>query len=104
MYQMKYKSYPHLTVCFKFSLLLSSDSLQGSQLWCFSSALLMSPPGGGVEAGDHHDVGLAETEPVLQSSRHHLKGLQMLQGVHLEGLPQVDWGGTASGQWVKKHT
>lgn len=47
----------------------------------------MPSPGGGIEAGDHHDVGLAEVEPVLQPSRHHFKGLQVLQGVHLEGLP-----------------
>lgn len=50
----------------------------------------MTSAGGDVEAGDHHDAGLADVDPVLQPCRHYLKGLQMLQGVHLECLPQVD--------------
>lgn len=61
-----------------------------SLLWSFAPPLLVASPGGDIEAGDHHDVGLAAVHSVLQPSRHHLKGLQVLQGVHLERLPQVD--------------
>lgn len=70
-------------------------SLNYVSLPAFSSCLFPPPaltlsPASGVEAGDHHDIGLTEVEPVLQTSRHQFKGLQVLQGVHLEGLPQVD--------------
>lgn len=68
----------------------NSGSLEGSALLRFSPPLLVPSPGGDVEAGDHHDVGLAAVDPVLQSGGHHLKGLQVLQGVHLERLPQVN--------------
>ena len=45
---------------------------------------------GDIEAGDHHDIGLAEVESVLQSSCHHLQGFQVLQGIYLKCLPQVN--------------
>ena len=54
------------------------------------SLSLMPSPGGCIEAGELHDVGLAAVDSVLQPSRHHLEGLQGLQGVHLHRLPQVN--------------
>lgn len=46
--------------------------------------------GGHVEAGDHHEVGFAEVHSGLQLVRHGLQSLQILQGVHLEGLLQLN--------------
>lgn len=91
-YLVKYKSlvvfYLNLTaVCFS---LINSISFESFRFCCCSPPLPMTSPGGGFKAGDHHDVGLAEVDPVLEPRRHHLKGLQVLQGVHLESLPQVD--------------
>ena len=71
-------------------LYFSLESFQGSLLWRFSPPLLTSPPAGSIKAGDHHNVGLAEVDPVLQPSCHSLKGLQVLQGIHLECLPYVN--------------
>lgn len=47
-------------------------------------------PRGDVEAGDHHEVGLAEVDAALQALRHALERLQVLQGVQLPHLLQVD--------------
>lgn len=74
----------HGSVQLRFPLKLSSFSLHLS---------LVLFPSGSVEAGDHHDVGFADVNSLLELSRHHLEGLQVFQRVHLKGLPQVDWGG-----------
>ena len=68
----------------------SLESFQGSLLKHLSPSLLTPLPSGSVKAGDHHNVGLADADPVLQPSRHLFKGLQVLQGVHVERLPQVN--------------
>lgn len=69
-------------------------------------------PRGHVEAGDHHEVGFAEVHPGLQSVRHCLQSLQILQGVHLEGLLQLDWAwwrqtertsNSLQGHWMKSN-
>lgn len=49
---------------------------------------------GHVEAGDHHQVGFAEVDSGLQTVRHGLQGLQILQRVQFVGLLQLDWGRT----------
>lgn len=49
-----------------------------------------SAPGGDVEAGDHHEMGLAEVDTALQALRHALQGLQVLQGIQLQDLFQVN--------------
>lgn len=46
---------------------------------------------GHVEAGDHHQVGFAEVHPGLQFEGHRLQRLQVLQGVCLVGLLQLNW-------------
>lgn len=57
-----------------------------------------SAPGGDVEAGDHHEVGLAEVDAALQTLRHALERLQVLQGIQFPNLLQVNCkGGEAGG-------
>ena len=66
--------------------------------WSFFSfswpprALPLPALAGNVEARDHHEVGLAEVHPVLQTFRDKLQSLQVLQGVHLERLLEVNCG------------
>lgn len=55
-------------------------------------------PGGDVEAGDHHEVGLAEVDTALQALRHALQRLEVLQGIQLPDLLQVNCKG-GEGWW-----
>lgn len=59
---------------------------QGLAGWAGAS----SAPGGDVEASDHHEVGLAEVDAALQALRDTLQRLQVLQGIQLPDLLQVN--------------
>lgn len=63
---------------------------RAGRLWLPSAA-----PGGDVEAGDHHEVRLAEIDAALQALRHALQRFQVLQGIQLQNLLQVNCKGEA---------
>lgn len=54
------------------------------------SSICLPMSWGHVEAGDHHEVSLAEVDSGLQFVRHVLQSLQILQGVHFVGLLKLN--------------
>lgn len=69
----------------RLSAVLGSEGTGGPGI-CLS----LSAPGGDVKAGDHHEMGLAEVDAALQALGDALEGLQVLQGIQLQHLLQVD--------------
>lgn len=51
-----------------------------------------------VKAGDHHDVGLAQVNALLQRSCGLLQGHQILSGLRLQLWVHLDWKETRQGQ------